>query len=347
MSRPAYSICICPDSRLLYARLDALLAAHAPPQGGTGGIWQRFVFWADEGIGPSFWEHLALQGLFAAPKALIIRNAQILTADVLKVLSKALLPLAGGPANSLANSLPSPLPSPLIWPLVCLEVAIEKGKAKIPTHIANLPCYLEAEKRGWLDVTQGLNAAALPAFIQAEAQRQGLVLRPEEAQLLAQTAPPDAAFIASELAKLALLADSAGRLPKHAVSASAQTQEVTIFELMRLVQQNSDAPAAWQQILADKLAGENTVFAFTAILLREARLLWQSLAGPAPSYLPPQVVRQKKIAAETLGYIGIARLWELALQADKGIKSGERSPDQAFEMLAADLFLLFGGDNSR
>ncbi|MDL2216782.1 DNA polymerase III subunit delta, partial [Desulfovibrio sp. OttesenSCG-928-M14] len=33
----------------------------------------------------------------------------------------------------------------------------------------------------------------------------------------------------------------------------------------------------------------------------------------------------------------------LALQAEKGIKSGERSPDQAFEMLTADLFLLFGG----
>jgi len=336
MSRPAYSICICPDSRLLYARLDALLAAHAPLQGGT---WQRFIFWADEGLGPSLWEHLTLQGLFAAPKALIIRNAQILTADALKVLSKALLPFAGNPGG--------PLPSPLVWPLICLEVAIEKGKAKVPAHIANLPCYLEAEKRGWLDITQGLSAAALPAFIQAEAQRQGLVLRPEEAELLAQTVPPDAAFIASELAKLALLADSAGRLPKTAVTAGAQTQEVTIFELMRMVQQNSDAPAAWQQILADKLAGENMVFAFTAILLREARLLWQSLAGPAPSYLPPQVVRQKKIAAENLGYSGIARLWELALQADKSIKSGERSPDQAFEMLAADLFLLFGGDRSR
>jgi len=230
--------------------------------------------------------------------------------------------------------------------LICLEVAIEKGNAKVPAHIANLPCYSEAEKRGWLDVVQGLSAAALPAFIQAEAQRQGLALRGEETQALARALPPDAAFIASELAKLALLADNAGRLPKAAVTSAAQTQEVTIFELMRIVQQNSDAPAAWQQILADKLAGENMVFAFTAILLREARLLWQSLAGPAPSYLPPQVVRQKKFAAEALGYNGVARLWELALQTDKGIKSGERSPEQAFEMLAADLFLLFGGNNS-
>jgi DNA polymerase-3 subunit delta len=167
-------------------------------------------------------------------------------------------------------------------------------------------------------------------------------LRPEETDLLAHTLPPDAAFIASELAKLALLADSEGRLPKNTAAVSAQTQEVTIFELMRMVQQNSNAPAAWKQILEDKLSGENMIFAFTAILLREARIVWQSLAGPAP-YLPAQVAQQKKIAATSLGYSGIARLWELALQADKGIKSGERSPDQAFEMLAADLFLLFGG----
>jgi len=331
MNRPAYSICICPDSHLLRVRLDTLLAAHSPLQGET---WRRFFFWADEGLTPSFWEHLTLQGLLATPKALIIRNAQILTADTLKMLSKALLPLAGTPTNS--------LPSPLIWPLICLEVTIEKGSAKIPAHITKLPCYEEAEKRGWLNITQGLSATTLPAFIRSEAKRQGLSLRPEETDLLAHSVPPDAAFIASELARLALLADSEGRLPKNAATISAQAQEVSIFELMRIVQQNTDAPAAWKQILEDKLSGENMVFAFTAILLREARILWQSLAGPAP-YLPPQVALQKKIAAETLGYSGIARLWELALQTDKGIKSGERSSDQAFEMLIADLFLLFGG----
>lgn len=330
MSRPAYSICVCPDSRLLRMRADTLLAAHPPVQGDGG--WQRLVFWGDEGVGPSFWEHLTLQGLFAMSKALVIRHAQALPADTLAMLSKALLPLAGKPGH--------PLPSPLIWPLLCLEVGMEKGKAKIPAHIARLPFYKEAEKRGWLDVTQGLHASALPSFIRAEAERQGLALRPAELNLLARALPPDAAHIASELAKLALAADSDGRLPEHAVSDSVQAQDITIFELMRIVQQNRDAPPAWKRILENKLAGESMVFAFTALLLREARMLWQSLAGPAPG-LPPQAALQKKTAAENLGYGGIARIWELALQTDKGIKSGERTPDQAFEMLAADLFLLF------
>jgi DNA polymerase-3 subunit delta len=47
--------------------------------------------------------------------------------------------------------------------------------------------------------------------------------------------------------------------------------------------------------------------------------------------------------AQSLGAARLARIWDLALQADKGIKSGERSPEQAFEILTAGLFLLFRG----
>ena len=333
MSRPAYSLCLCPDSRLLRGCLDRLLAVHAPSGSSPHEHWQRVVFWGDEGLGPSFWEELNLQGLFASPKALVLRNAQALPADVLKTLSKALLPLAGKPD--------APLPRPLLWPLLCFEAPIEKGKPKLPAHILQLPCWLEAEKRGWLEVTQSLNPATLPAFIRAESESLGLTLRPEDLHLLARALPPDAAFIASEMLKLSLLADAEGRLPRDALSFVAHAQELSIFELLRKVQQRSDAPAVWRQVLEDKISGESMVFAFTAIVLREARLLWQCLAGPAP-FLPQQAALQKKIAAESLGYAGIARLWDLALRTDKGIKSGERSPDQAFEMLIGELFVLFG-----
>lgn len=334
MSRPAFSLCLCPDSRLLRTRLDTLLAAHPPSQGSA---WQRFVFWGDEGLPAAFWEHLTLQGLFATPKALIIRNVQALPAEVLnRQLSPALLPLARG----------TELASPLIWPLLCLEVGFEKGRPKAPAHIQRLPLWLEAEKRGWMDVIPPLAGKSLSAFIRAEASRLGMKLRPEELALLEQALPPDAASISSELAKLALMADSAGHLPEHAAGLVGQVHELGIFELMRSVQQNSNAPAAWRQILEDRLSGDSLVFGFIAILLREARILWQSLCGPAPS-LPPQIALQKKIAADALGLAGVARLWELALNAEKGIKSGERSPDQAFESLAGDLFLLFGGRRAR
>lgn len=337
MSRPAYSLCICPDSHLQRVRLDALLAAHPPEN--ADAAWQRHVFWGDDGLSPAFWEHLTLQGLFAVPKTLVIRNAQALPADTLgKQLSPALLKLAPKTGSS--------LPSPLIWPLVCLEVGFEKGKPKVPAHIQKLPFWQEAEARGWIDATPPLAGKALGVFIRAEASRHGLVLRPAETSLLEEALPPDAALISSEIAKLSLMAYSDGSLPQNAVSAVGQNQELGIFELMRIVQQNGNAPAAWRRILEDRLSGENMVFAFVAIVLREARVLWQCLAGTPPP-LPPQVAMQKKIAAEALGFAGLSRLWEIALMADKGIKSGERGPEQAFEMLAAELFLLFSGRRRR
>ena len=109
---------------------------------------------------------------------------------------------------------------------------------------------------------------------------------------------------------------------------------------MRIIQQQGPAPAAWRRILEDRLSGENLVFAFNAVLLREARMLWQFLSGQEP-YLPASIAAQKKAAARSLGFAGVAKLWELALMADKGIKSGERNTEQAFEKLAADLFVLF------
>ena len=344
MPRPAFSICLCPDSQLLRNRLDALLAAHPPVPGGPGGLfgtsegvangggtWQRHVFWGDEGIAPAFWEHLTLQGLFAAPKALIFRNVQVLNAQTLRQLSEGLEPLAGGK-------------SPLIWPILCLEVGFEKGKAKVPAHILRLPCYLTAEKNGWLDAIPGLTPQNLPTYIRAEASRQGLTLQAGEIGFLAQALPPDAAAISSELGKLALAATADGRLPDLAAALSGQTQELGIFELLRSIQHNNAPQAVWRRILEDRLSGENMVFAFNAIVLREGRALWQILAGSTPA-MPPQAIAGKQILAKSLGFSRIARIWELALQADKGIKTGERSPEQSFEILTAELFTLFQGIN--
>lgn len=329
MARPAFSICLCPDSQLLRNRLDTLLAANPPTQGGNT-VWQRHVFWGDEGISAGFWEHLTLQGLFATPKTLVFRNAQVLTAQALRQLSAALEPLVKGDGNS------------LVWPILCFEVAFERGKPKIPLHVQKLSCYLTAEKLGWLDVVPGLTPQSMPAFIRAEASRHGLNLQAAEIGFLAQALPADAAAISSELSKLALATGPDGRLPDIASALSGQAQELGIFDLLRSIQQNRTPQAVWRQILEDRLSGENMVFGFNAIILRETRMLWQILAGSSPS-LPPQAIAGKQILAKSLGFARIARIWELVLQADKGIKTGERSPEQAFEILTAELFTLFQG----
>jgi DNA polymerase-3 subunit delta len=179
----------------------------------------------------------------------------------------------------------------------------------------------------------------MPAHIRAEAPRHGLHLTPAEISLLARSLPPDAAAIHAELGKLAFLADTEGRLPQGAALLPGQTQELGIFELLRSLQQGGNPQAVWRRVLEDH--GENSIFAFIGLLLREARLLWQSLFGPLPAFLPPQAAAGKKILAQSLGAARLARIWDLALQADKGIKTGERNPEQAFEILTAELFLLF------
>jgi DNA polymerase-3 subunit delta len=317
MARPAFLLCLCPDSGLLQDRLEVLMASH-PPEGGGG--WQRHVFWGDEGIAPSFWDHLTLQGLLAVPKALIFRRFQALPAPDMQRLSKALAPLAGGRSPALT------------WPLLCLEVEYERGRPKLPSALLRLPLYEAAREKNWLDLTPGLTPRTLAGYIRKEAASRGLALAGEEIGLLARGLSPDAAAVRSELARLSLLADAQGRLPPGAAATAAGgTPEMGIFDLLRAVRQGENPAAVWRWAREER--GDPPLFALIALLLREARSLWQGACPPASGggqTTPPGAAR-------------LAVLWDLALQADKGVKTGERSPEQALDFLLAELFLFFQG----
>ncbi len=316
---PPYTICVCPDSYLLKVRLNTLLAAH-PPATGT---WEKYTFWGDEPIPPAFWEHLTLQGLFATNKALIIRNAQNIPAESLRQLSTAIIPSA-----------------PTVWPILCFETGFERGKPKLAAHIQKLPCYELAIKNKLLDTTMGLDSSTLPVFIREECQRLGIAITKQQEIFLAQILPLDALTASGELAKLALLTDANGNIPQSSFAVLEHAGEITIFELLQSLQTGKNSLSVWQHIQADTLDGDNSVFGFVAIMLREARALWQITMGETPA-LPPYVIASKKMLAKQIGVAGIAKMWELALQTDKGIKSGELIPEQAFESLAAQLFQLF------
>ncbi|MDR3175931.1 MAG: DNA polymerase III subunit delta [Desulfovibrio sp.] len=331
MSRPAFTICICPDSRLLRRRLDALLALRTP---GQDGGWQRTVFWGDEGLGPSFWQDLTLRTLFALPKALVLRKAEALPADVLeKQLSPALLACLG-PENRATNA--------LTWPIICLENEFERDRPKIPAHIQRLPFYRKAEELGFIDVTPPLSGKRISDYIKSEAARLGIKLENREIFVLGESLPPDASLISSEMEKLALSRDAGGKPQREALALAGDGQSPNNFEMLRLLQRQGKSPEIWKRILRDRVTGKNQVFAFLALLLREARILRQCLKEPET--LRDFDLRQKKQTAKKLGEERIASLWDIALRAEKGIKSGERDVDQAMDMLAADLFALFGED---
>ncbi|MDR2800120.1 MAG: DNA polymerase III subunit delta [Desulfovibrio sp.] len=330
MSRPAFTICICPDSRLLRKRLDALLAMHAPVQDGG---WRRTVFWGDEGLGASFWQELTLRTLFALPKALVLRKAETLPADTLeKQLSPALLACLG--QNSQATNT-------LTWPIICLENEFDRERPKIPAHIQRLPFYRKAEELGFMDVSPPLSGKRISDYIRSEAARLGIKLENREIFLLGESLPPDASMISAEMEKLALSRDAGGKPSREALALAGDGQSPNNFELLRLFQRQGKSLEVWKRIFKDRVTGKNQVFAFLALLLREARILRQCLKDPEPTMRETDL-RQKTQVAQKLGEERIASLWDIALRADRGIKSGERDVDQAMDMLAADLFTLFG-----
>ncbi|WP_035068966.1 DNA polymerase III subunit delta [Nitratidesulfovibrio termitidis] len=336
MTRPGFTICICPDARLTRDRIDALLAAHPPAAGndsatsaGLGGLvpsasatWDRQAFWGDEPLPPAFWEHLTLQGLFATPHALVVRNAQNLPAETWKRISAALAK-----------------PNPLAWPFLCLEVPFDKGQPKVPAHIARLRCLDFAEKQKWIWRSPGLDERGVATFVRQHAASRAIRFAPGALEAVCAALPPDATAIATELEKLSLAAGD-GEVTAAMAALVDHAADIDIFAFMRALQAGNAPMTVWRQVLRDRLGGDSMLFPFLGMLLRETRILWQLLAGE-PVRLPPSVLPPKQQLARQLGHAGLARIWDLALEAELGIKSGERSPEQAMEVLVAGLFTLF------
>lgn len=316
-ARPGFTFCICPDGQLIREHIAALLDASQPADGKA---WERHVFWGDEEPGPQFWEQLTLQGLFGTPRAVIIRNAQNMPAATWKRISAAL-----------------GTPNPQCWPFLCLEVPWEKGQPKVPAAIGKLRCLSFADSRGWVWRSAGLDEHAMRAYVRRRAQELGIVFARGALEQLCAALPCDAAAIEQELAKLALfhgepvtaeMAASAGHAP-----------EFNIFHFMRLLQ-SGNAAGAWEQVTCGQRHDDGLLFPFLGLLAREARILWQLLAGERVR-LHPADAAQKQALARRLGTRGLSRLFELIMLAEWQVKSGERSPAQALDALVGELTILF------
>jgi DNA polymerase-3 subunit delta len=225
MSRPGFYICLGPDSVLLLEHLEALLREHAPAAG-PGGSWEKRVVWGDEFSIHEWRELLGQRGLFSTPRAVVLRNAQVIPAAELKKLSSLL-----GQAGSAA------------WPLVCFELDYERGKLKIPKHIADLQCVSFARQQGWYREIPPLEARGLRQFVHKEAGRLGLRLTPAELEALAAAMPPDAGAVRLEMDKVALGAGPDGRLRPEILAMLAYRKDIDIFAFLQELQSGRN-PAA-------------------------------------------------------------------------------------------------------
>ena len=315
--------CICPDGRLIRNAIEAQLAACPPPAGPMGGpaSWERKTFWGDEELPAAFWEALTLQGLFATPRALIVRNAHNLPAETWRRLNAS---LAG--------------PGALTWPFLCMEGGWEKGQPKLPAHVKKLRCFEHAESRKWIWKQAPLDTQGVRRHVADAAKRMGARFAPGALEALAPGLPPDAAVIESEVSKLALLAED-GLITPELTACVEQAPAFDIFALLRQIQAGN-AAAVWKTVLQEERQGDELIFPLLSLLQREARLLWQLRAGESP-YLHPSSAAAKREAAARVGFTGLAALWEAMHTAELSIKSGTRTPSQALDALVGDLSRIF------
>ncbi len=303
-----------------------------PPPAGQ---WKETVFWGEDGLGDEFWQALTVQNLFGEHRAVILRGAQALLADDWRALSRALATVP-----------------PTVWPFLCLETAFDNKGPKLPAHVAKLKCRAFAVEKGWLWESAGLNAAGLKDLVCDYCAAEGLILAPGSLEAIAAALPPDALAARLELDKIALAAVDKKITPDSA-AVIAHEPDIDVFAFLRAIETQareadagergrSDFLRAWRAVLLDEASKETMLFPFIGALVREARTLWQILFKEKVS-IPNYVLADKQRLARDLGLRGVAALWDLALVAERGIKSGERKEEQALEALTAGLIKLFQG----
>ena len=243
MPRPGFSFLVCPDSRLLQARLEALVSAQ-----GDSSRWERHVHWGDEEPSPRFWEQLTLQGLFGTPRLLVVRQAHLWPAAVWKKISAALA-----------------RPSEQCWPFFCLEVAWEKGQPKIPAHIAKLRCLGFADQQGWIWRSEGLSERSIKKYVRDRAQALGIPFEADAFEQFCTSVPPDAQAVENELEKLLLLrpADDGQAMPwsvtTDMLATSSWAPECNIFACIRHMEAGNLA-AVWKELARGRKDVEGLLF---------------------------------------------------------------------------------------
>ncbi|WP_432738002.1 DNA polymerase III subunit delta [Maridesulfovibrio sp. FT414] len=319
MSRPGFMFLICPDAELLHARIGELQEQY------NAGDFEKKVYWADEELPRQFWDDLTLQTLFGSSKIVILRRAHTLKAAVWDTLDKTIASLAGSSFLCL-----------------CLEGKWESKGTPVPAVLKKRKCWKFAEKQKWTWQSAGLDEKSLSGFIGKWAKKNGIAIDRPVMAALAGALPRDARAARLELDKLELAAGNGRKVLMEHVGLIAHSEEMDFFQFMRSMSEGGDPVEIWRRVLTNHSEKDSMIFMLTASLTREARALWMMLHGEESAVrLPPFVKKQKQALAQRLGPARIARIFDMVLEAELGIKTGQRKPEQALELLVASLTNMF------
>jgi DNA polymerase-3 subunit delta len=323
--RPGFSFLVCPDPEMVRRHLERLMAA-------SGGGFGRQVFWGDaDEFDGAYWQALSAVSLFAGAKAVVLRRAEGLESEFWEKLAR---PLAGFNQH--------------VWPVICLEGRHDPKKGpSLPRGLAERPYWKVAERKGWIFISPGLTDETIIPALRDWAGARRMNFGKGVLQELARILPKDMTACARELEKLELAA-AGGVIESANLALLSSETELDIFGFMKALEEGRDAAGVWRTVFGHELASDDGfLFKFLAVLSREARAMWQILHEDPELRLHPYVRKLKAPMAARLGPAGLARVWDMAMEAESSVKSGRKSPDQALEMLVAELHVLFSSARSR
>jgi len=320
LTRPGFFFLVCPDSELVRRKIEELLVQNPAP---GGKIYERLVFWGEDGLSGRFWESLTLQSLLGAYRAIVIRHAEHLSDEDWSRLSAAFS-----------------RPNAQSWPFVCLEVEYERNAPKLPKKLTEQKCWEFGQKKKWIWKSAGLGAQGVRAFVESWAASRGLRFRPRALEALCAVLPADAVGIDRELAKIELSVPPRGEIDTDAAQLVTFLPEMNIFELFDALARGTGLDKVWGHILQLQESGEKQMMYLVTMLAREARILWQVFFGGTAGVSSYRLQAKQQLAAR-LGTERLSALFDLALQAELGIKRGEYNEMQAQDMLIAGLSSIF------
>ncbi len=320
MSRPGFYFCFCPDSHLLKMQINRILESSGQAN------WQKKTIWLDEqDQEDNLWKALNLPSMTGPPRAVILRKCETLPDSFWPGMSSVL--------NGFR---------PSIWPFFCYESEWKYGKLRISSKLSAQKFFKFARRKKWIWEFPGLTRKNIGRYIVQQFRDKGVEPGPGVIEHLSLLLPLVSHGINVEIDKLALLVHPEKTILKEHLGAVDSQLDMDIFAFLQGIQSGRNTASAWNKIFKEQLRGEQMLFPFLGLLLREARILWHLATGQDNKVKLYPGVRQQKLAlAGSLGQARISFLWELALEAESGVKSGQVSSDQALDNLTAKLFKVF------
>jgi len=321
MQRPKFLFLICPDPELIKAQVNERLKASGRND------WAIKTFWGDDDdpLPAGYWTDLTIKSLFPEPKALIVRRAHALKAEHWDKLDAGVKGLGSD-----------------VFPIFCLEGQWKSRKAPVPVALSRRGLFKKAKKDGWIWESPGLDQRSLGDFVRKWAAENQLTFEPGVDRSLAQALPVDAVAAKLELDKLELAAGDEKVVRRDHVDLVAHSDEMAFFDLMDALGQPGAEAAVWKRVIDDhaKAAKDQMLFNLIGFLMSQARMYWLICSGGQVKG-SPYVIRKKTPVAKRLGQQGVARMIDLALDAEFSIKTGARKYEEVLDILIAGLIDLF------